>query len=326
MPRHPIKGGDSWLDIASYGRRGPSRRDHLSPAQVAAIERTVRRTPEVMVKMLNRGGQNLGAVARHLKYLDRDGELEIETDVGERLRGQGAGEALIDDWDLDLDEQRPTSDLRRGTGGKPPKLVHKMVFSMPAGTPPEKVLAAVKVFAREEFGAQHRYAMVLHTDEPHPHVHVVVKAIGYDGRRLNIRRATLREWRRDFARHLRAQGVDANATDKVVRGSTRPKLSDEAYRVMERGASRHNHEDVSGVQRTTASEALAMSALRRTRTAVERGWAAVAELLDRQGQQDLAWSVRRFVDKLPPIRTDQERLRLAGRSQDRDRPPQELAR
>jgi len=37
-----------------------------------------------------------------------------------------------------------------------------MIFSMPSGTPPNKVLAAVKDFAREEFGAKHRYAVVLH--------------------------------------------------------------------------------------------------------------------------------------------------------------------
>ena len=69
------------------------------------------------------------------------------------------------------------------------------MFSMPAGTPPDKVLAAVKNFAREEFGLKHRYAMVLHTDEPHPHVHMVVKAVSEQGVRLNIRKATLREWR-----------------------------------------------------------------------------------------------------------------------------------
>ncbi len=47
---------------------------------------------------------------------------------------------------------------------------------------PTKVLAAVHDFARQEFGGKHRYAMVLHTDEPHPHVHVVVKAVSEDGR------------------------------------------------------------------------------------------------------------------------------------------------
>jgi len=35
---------------------------------------------------------------------------------------------------------------------------------MPSPTPPEKVLAAARMFAREKFAAQHRYAMVLHND------------------------------------------------------------------------------------------------------------------------------------------------------------------
>jgi hypothetical protein len=41
------------------------------------------------------------------------------------------------------------------------KLVHNIVLSMPAGTPPQKLLAASREFAREEFALQHRYALVL---------------------------------------------------------------------------------------------------------------------------------------------------------------------
>ena len=66
-------------------------------------------------------------------------------------------------------------------------------------------------FAREEFALERRYAMVVHNDEPHPHVHVVIEAVSEQGVRLNIRKATLRDWRREFARHLRAHGVEANA-------------------------------------------------------------------------------------------------------------------
>ena len=44
---------------------------------------------------------------------------------------------------------------------------------MPAGTAPDKVLTAVQGFCREEFGLKHRYVAALHTDEPHPHVHVM---------------------------------------------------------------------------------------------------------------------------------------------------------
>src|SRR5580698_10370129 len=109
---------------------------------------------------------------------------------------------------------------------------------MPPGTPPLKVLEAVKRFAREEFALQRRYAMVLHTDEPHPHVHVLLKATSEQGRRLNIRKATLRHWRSEFARHLRELGVPANATERYVRGETGRLMPDGIYRASLRGDSR----------------------------------------------------------------------------------------
>ena len=43
---------------------------------------------------------------------------------------------------------------------------------------------------------------------------MVIKAVSEQGVRLNIQKATLRDWRREFARHLREQGVAANATDR----------------------------------------------------------------------------------------------------------------
>src|SRR5208337_1300942 len=105
------------------------------------------------------------------------------------------------------------------------------------GTPPEKVLAAVRNFAREEFWGQHRYAFVLHTDEAHPHVHLVLKAISEQGVRLNIKRATLRHWRSEFARNLRLLGIDANATERAVRGEIRTSKKDGIYRASQRGDS-----------------------------------------------------------------------------------------
>jgi hypothetical protein len=78
------------------------------------------------------------------------------------------------------------------------KLVHNIVLSMPSPTPPDKVLAAAKTFAREKFAVNHRYAMALHTHQQHPHVHLVVKAEGVDGGRLHIDKALLREWRQDW--------------------------------------------------------------------------------------------------------------------------------
>ena len=46
------------FDLFSYARPGPGRRDRLSLAEIEQIARTVRRTPEVMVKVLPRGAQS----------------------------------------------------------------------------------------------------------------------------------------------------------------------------------------------------------------------------------------------------------------------------
>jgi hypothetical protein len=301
---------------------------HLAQKEIQLLNRTVRRTPEVMVKVLTKGGRDLRAVGRHLSYLDREGQVEIETDDGRQLIGQGVEKELLEDWDLDVEEARRTRGLSSRPGLVRPKLVHKIVLSMPAGTSPEGVLRSARAFARETFGAKHRYAMVLHTDEPHPHVHMVVKAVSEEGVRLNIRKATLREWRREFARHLRAQGISANATDKAVRGAARANLSDGMYRAMQRGASRRIQEHVGspGTERKTPSEAFSREALLHTRAQVERGWWAVAEILERHGQRDLAWYARRFTETLPPVRTDKELLSQALSPRERGPLRQELTR
>jgi hypothetical protein len=305
-------GATPLLDIASYARRGPGRRDRLSQAEIELIARTVNRTPEVMVKVLTRGGQNLKAVRAHLAYLTRGGELDIETDDGERISGNKVEEDLLDDWNLDLEEYRHGSRLAPRQNRKPPKLAHKLLFSMPPGTPPDKVLAGVKNFAREEFALKHRYAMVLHTDEPHPHVHMVVKAMSEQGVRLNIRKATLREWRTEFARQLRALGVAANATDRSVRGESQSPKLDGIYRAERRGESRHAHSRVEAVAadllRGTQRAEAGKVKLIETRRDVERGWWAVSDILIAEGRPELATQVRRFSAQMPPLRTDRESI------------------
>jgi hypothetical protein len=300
------------FDLVSYARRGPGRRDHLSPGEIAQVARTVRRTPEVMVKVLSRGGQDLKAVGRHLDYLRlRDeGELGLETDDGQRLTGDNATQDLVESWDLDLEEHRRRSDLdARGGGSK--KLVHKLLFSMPAGTPPDKVLAAVKNFAREEFGLKHRYAMVLHTDEPHPHVHVVLKAVSEQGQRLHIRKATLREWRSEFARHLRELGVAANATPRYVRGETGLRKPDGIYQASLRGESTYMRERAEAVAQELAQGRLRVepgkASLVNTRNEVRRAWLAVGDILIRERQPELAALVKRFSAEMPPPQTEKER-------------------
>jgi hypothetical protein len=311
------------FDLFSFARRGPGRRDHLSPGEIHQVARTVRRTPEVMVKVLPKPANTLKAVQKHLAYIGRKGELDLETDEGERLRD---GHDLPQDWDLDLDEYRRKSDLTATRGREPARLAHKVIFSMPAGTPPEKVLMAVKNFAREEFALKHRYAMALHTDTESPHVHVVIKAVSEQGQRLHIRKATLREWRSGFAHHLRELGVAANATPRHVRGETTPRNPDGIYRASRRGESTYLRERAEAVARELAEGKLRIEPGKKnlvdTHNEVRRAWLAVGDILIRQRQPELAAYVRQFSEAMPPPKTEKEWMatRPAARVRDgRDR-------
>lgn len=297
------------FDLWSIARGGPGRRDRLSPAEIQQVARTVTRTPEVMVKVLSRAGRTVPDVKRHLDYLDRGGEVALHTDTGESLTGKHASRELLEDWDLDLDAARSRAGLGAGMH-RPGRLIHKLLFSMPAGTPPDKVLKAVQKLVREEFALRHRYAMALHTDEPHPHVHVVVKALGEDGQRLNIYKPTLRRWRRMFAENLRELGVPANATERSIRGRTRGAKRDPIYRANLRGESRYFRDHEASAMRVSASameiDAQAKQGLLRTRREILRAWDMVRAALDASGHRELAEATKRFASNLPPVRTERE--------------------
>lgn len=323
MPKTRLEFGDRpLLDIVSLGRAGPKGSLRLSADQIALIERTVRRTPEVMVKVLPKDGNTLRSVRRHFSYIGRDGNLELETDDGDRIQGKDVGQRLLENWDLDLDEYRKQTALAP-VSGRSPKLVHKIVLSMPPGTSAKGVLDAARDFAREQFALKHRYALVLHTDEPHPHVHLVVKAVSEQNVRLHINPATLREWRWEFARHLREQGIVANATARAVRGEIRTHKADGVYRAACRGGStqmRARTESVAAeLRKGTLHVEPGKSKLVETRRAVEGGWRAVGDLLLSHGNADLAVQIRRFLAEMPQPLTERQQLAKLLEGQLRDR-------
>jgi hypothetical protein len=230
--------------------------------------------------------------------------------MGVGIHGRGLQKAVIENWDLDLDAHFPMARAVRETR-KPPKLVHNLIFSMPSGTPPTKVLQAVRKLAQNEWALKHRYIMVLHTDAPHPHVHVVLKARSEQGPRLNIRKATLRDWRQQFATNLREFAVAANATERAVRGQSKSNVPDGIYRAERRGKSTYVRQrakevaaelDAAGDLTTEKGR----ETLRATRRAVDQGWGNVSFALARSGQRELALRIQQFVDGMRPPKTERE--------------------
>jgi hypothetical protein len=229
------------IDPGSHGRKAGMGASAAGWAE--RMGSSGRGAKEVLVK-ISGGGRDADGVQAHFEYIDRHGQLDIETDQGEVLHGKTAATELINDWALDYGAVpgAPHSRSKVGPDGnrRQPRQAFNIVLSMPAGTPPQKVLQAARKFAREEFAHQHRYAMALHAEEKgkhsmHPHVHLVVKAEHeYDGTRLNPRKADLQRWRERFAEHLMELGVAATATRREDRGFAKTNKKTPIYRAATR--------------------------------------------------------------------------------------------
>lgn len=289
-----------------------------------------------MIKVSGGARDSEGASAS-LTYMGREGKLPVEIDDGLVLQGRDVGDYLVADWQLDLCRSQYKTAPAEGEPDTRPKLVHNLVLSMPDGTPPGAVLDAARDFAHENFADRYRYAMVLHTDQDHPHVHLVVKCEHETepGQRLYIRKDTLRQWREHFAALMREQGLEANATPRQVRGQEKStRKSAVHHRLLAVQAAQETPDMQTGSVGHPPSRPVPGSTLVRgkvldvarelqagqlqseegketlsaTRRQVEAGWAATADALRRQGQEALAADVDRFIRAMAPVRTDRERI------------------
>ncbi len=174
------------------------------------IEATVRRVPQVMVKVTG-GGRGMKAIAAHLRYISKNGRLVIEDERGETMRGKESMRELVGDWRFGGSLIQDVSDRREA---------FNIMLSMPRGTDPLSVQWAARQFAKAEL-ADHKYVMVLHDHQANPHVHISVRAESKHGKRLNPRKTDLHRWRETFAAKLRERGIEAEATRQATRGAAR---------------------------------------------------------------------------------------------------------
>ena len=254
------------------------------------IEATVvRRAPQVMVKVTG-GGRGMKAIAAHLRYISKNGRLEMEDERGQTMRGKDALHELAEDWRYGgslIDDVSPRRDA------------FNIMLSMPRGTDPLTVQWAAREFAKAEL-ADHKLVMVLHDHQANPHVHISVRAESKHGQRLNPRKTDLHRWRETFAEKLRERGVEAEATYQATRGALRryPDL----WRVKARADGRlqlASQNTRSGV-RTQA-----------TRDAAQAAWRELAAALASTGCEtdlQLACSIEAFA-----ARVSRHAAREAGR-------------
>src|SRR6266404_3431995 len=193
---------------AKPGPRHPGRGVRIPTADVVRreVRLVVKRAPQVMVKVTG-GGRGMAVIRAHMNYIDREGDGLIDQGSG-RHQGPEARREIARQWAREGTPIPEQSDRREA---------FNIMSSMPAGTDPKKLLAAVQALAARKF-AGHRYVMALHTHQANPHVHLLVRAESDVGIRMNPRKADLHEWRMEFAAELRLRGIAASASRQAARG------------------------------------------------------------------------------------------------------------
>ncbi|MDO8336484.1 MAG: relaxase/mobilization nuclease domain-containing protein [Candidatus Saccharibacteria bacterium] len=191
----------------SFGR--PAMAEKQKKSSQSTAEGVASGHAEVMVK-ITKFSKGAKAARAHLLYISRNMQLEIENQAAEKLHYKDDIKDVINEWSRTINDEKAKENTRTA--------MH-MMLSMPPGTDPGAVKNGAREFAHELFAANHDYLFVLHTDKKHPHVHLVVRTLGHDGKRLNPRKADLMEYRQVFAAQMRRQGVDAVASVRQGRGN-----------------------------------------------------------------------------------------------------------
>lgn len=160
-------------------------------------------------------------------YIARNGDIDLENEDGVIIKkfdlklemNDWITDQLIPDSDAELKTSEEKEGRNRAADAR------RLIISCPKGTDPEAFKNAVREFAEETLKSKgYRYVFGmhcksdLHPNEPdHPHVHILIKSVSFDKRRLNLRKSDLRQMRERFAVIARKYGIELNATNRAVR-------------------------------------------------------------------------------------------------------------
>jgi hypothetical protein len=176
--------------------------------EIGALTRS---SPQVMVKIIS-NQKGMRAVRKVLKYISLKHTLAVQ----DEQRDVYLGEPAV----LGLGEQFKYASFTVPEDDGQWRETYHMEIGMRRGTVDGATLQeSVRAFAEVEFPG-HKYAWAFHDHQKNPHVHLVVRAVNSDFKRLNPRKTDLHRWRETFAAQLRLRGVEARATRRATRGVT----------------------------------------------------------------------------------------------------------
>ena len=207
----------------------------FQPQKQKSGRHTVRRGgPQSFVKVIRNGGTtNAIGMKAQMNYLTQKGEVELELSdlyFGAKLEKEEWDE-LIESWDV--------AGINKGDFDK----THHIVVSFPHHTERDAAKRvgrawAAEMFSSGNYGDVYDYYTSYHTDQQHPHMHIVVNRRGMEhGNWLSIHREGAFNYTtfRDVQVLLAAEeGINLQATSRYSRGVSDRPVPDAEYRRAEK--------------------------------------------------------------------------------------------
>ena len=303
------KGKDPKKVSLSSGGKGSSNLKNSTQFLKERLKGIVENRPQVMVKITG-GNHSKPQMKAHIDYISRNGNVELENENGEIISGKLSQDEINQRWGDD--------DLLNEEGQSKFKQNYHIVFSMPEGTDRTAFSVATKETIHKLFGENHQFFMAQHDDTDKPHIHVCVKAIGFDGRRLSTHKADLQEWREVYAETLREHGIQAEATKRVVRGNFKKAMPSKLRQMEDHNPNAfkdYQKRDTAQMKKNAREgkpyeESRVGARAKQTSAYVKKVYGKIIEELEKGNSEDrqLADGLKEFVGKMDKIQPKAERV------------------
>lgn len=272
--------------------------------------------PQAVLKVSSYGS-GASKVSAHVNYINRNGELEVEDPAGNKIKDPAEIKELMSEWAADFDKRKNSRDTVN------------IVLSAPIGSSRPAVEKSVREFAKETFGESNDYVFAMHDDTEHPHGHLVVKMRGYDGEKLDPRKEDLKLWRETFAKKMRANGIEVDASPRFERGQGRKATKQSVVNIRKRGETpkvdkQALDEITSDIKQGISQKDKEWSVRSKKKTnehkkSLYKAASIVSELAEDGTMKEMAESVKAFAEKIPEPKTRAEEIESAASRKNMDK-------
>lgn len=167
---------------------------------------------EVVIKFTG-SSKNYEGLKAHLRYISRNGEVEVQSSDGCKFIGKSDLNILSESFNSG--DRIPTQREIRDNSLKEQREAIHVVFSMKdyqfasGAKIKEAAMNCISKMYPDNY-----FCIAIHNDTDNPHCHLVLKVKDYLGRRINPKKSDIANMRLSFANELIKLGVEAKATTK----------------------------------------------------------------------------------------------------------------